>query len=64
MSIVKMKKLQLAGLSYQREELLRRLQKSLSRSYSTISMNFSFALMMTCLGIIVILAVILASNYL
>ena len=43
---------------------LRSIQKSLARAYSTISMNFSFGLMMTCLGIIVILAVILASHYL
>ena len=42
---------------------LRGIQKSLARAYSSISMNFSFALMMTCLGIIVILAVILAFHY-
>ena len=42
---------------------LRGIQKSLARAYTSISMNFSFALMMTCLGIIVILAVILAFHY-
>ena len=42
---------------------LRGIEKSLARAYTSISMNFSFALMMTCLGIIVILAIILAFHY-
>ena len=42
---------------------LRGIQKSLERAYSSIAMKFSFTLMMTCLGIIVILAVILAFHY-